>query len=215
MRRIVRPAYLLFAAVLVLASCDAADNLMFDETPAGQSDWLANDTITATDPVTVPGDSGSQYTLVVAETKYRKLAASRWIDRDGGYVMLEGTSRDGLKKVTHVLMVPKGAVQQRTLFTMTVTSSHFIKVDLRAQIQKKVKRDRVLIDVGHNGFNTPVLLGLDHSLANVADRSRLTLLHDPENGQPWEDMHGFVFDGYENWVVAYLNHFSKYAVALD
>lgn len=210
MRRFVRPVYMLFAPLLVLASCDAGDNSMFEPTHTVQADFHA-DSI----PVTVPGDDGKQYTLVEADIKFPKLSASKWIGKDGGYVILEGSSRDGLKKIMHVLIIPDGAVQHRTLFTMTVSSSHFIKVDLRAQIERKQKGDRVLVDVGQNGFNTPVMLALDHSLANVADPSRLTLLYDPENGQPWHDMGGFVFNGYENWVVAYLPHFSKYAVALD
>jgi hypothetical protein len=215
MRRIVRPIYVLFAAVLVFASCDAANDVMFENT-SDQADWLANDTIITSDAVTVPGDSGREYTLVEADIKFPKLTASRWINRDGGYVVLEGTSRDGTKKVMHVLWVPEGAVHRKTLFTITVASSHFIKVDLRAQTERKVKGDRQLIDVGHLGFNTPVMVALDHSLAsNVVDRTRLTLLHDPENGQKWEDVGGFIFNGYDNWLVTYLNHFSKYAVALD
>lgn len=211
MRRIVRPANLLFAALFVIVSCDAADDVMFEpKRPPIQAEYMSSDSV-----VIVPGDDGKPYTLVQADIKFLKLTASQWINKGGGHVVLEGTSRDGLSKVMHVLIVPEGAVRQRTLFTMTVTSSHFIKVDLRAQVERKVKGDRELIDVGHLGFKTPITLALDHSLASVADRSRLRLLHDPENGMPWEDMRGFVFDGYENWIVANLNHFSKYAVALD
>jgi hypothetical protein len=209
MSRFIRPVSLLFTAALVLASCDAANDVMFEPTHSIQPTHL-DSALT-----TVPGDSGKQFTLVEADIKFPKLTASKWINKGGGSVVLEGTSRDGLHKVMHVLMVPEGAVHHRTLFTMSVASSHFIKVDLRAQIEKKVKGDSQLIDVGHLGFNKPILLGLDLSLASVPDSSRVTVVYDPENGQPWQDMKGFTYEGYEKWIVAYLNHFSKYAVALD
>jgi hypothetical protein len=209
MSRFVRPVHVLFATLLFLASCDATDD-MLEPTHGVQATHLD------TANIDVPATDGGEYTLVEADIKFSKLFASRWIDRSGGSVVLEGISRDGTQKVMHVLIVPKGAVQKKTLFTMHVASSHHIKIDLRAQAERKVKGVTELVDVGHLGFRTPVMVALDHSLAtNVTDPTELTLMYDPENGRPWEPKGGTLVEGYENWLVTYLDHFSKYAVALD
>jgi hypothetical protein len=209
MSRFTRPGSLLFTALLVIASCDAANDML---EPANQVQATHLDTTS----ITIPSTDGKEYTLVEADIRFPKLSASKWVGRDGGNVVLEGVSQDGTQKVMHVLIVPKGSVQKKTLFTMHVASSHYIKVDLRAQTERKVKGVTELVDVGHLGFRTPVMIALDHSLAiNVTDPAQLTLMYDPENGRPWEPKGGTVVEGYENWLVTYLDHFSKYAVALD
>jgi hypothetical protein len=89
-------------------------------------------------------------------------------------------------------------------------------VRLRAQVEHKYRGQSELIDVGHLGFEKPVWLGLARSLAsNVPVGSHMTVLYDPENGQPVEAMPTAVYPGYEQWVIGYLSHFSKYALAMD
>jgi hypothetical protein len=190
-------------AMLLAAGCDSSEQAF---APVKQEQTSAS---------VVGGTDGRTYTLVEGQINFKRATASAWINRGGGTVMIEGDSING-RPTMHVLIVPEGVVKKKTLFTMTIASNHYVRVGLRAQIEHKYRGQVELIDVGHLGFDKPVWLGLDRSLAsNVPAGSRLTVLYDPENGQPFEAMPTTVYAGYEQWVIGYLNHFSKYALAMD
>jgi hypothetical protein len=194
--------FALFAA-LFAASCDNSERLT---EPAPMRQQFSD---------VVPGNDGKQYTLLDGQIKFKRATVSKWINKGGGQVVLEGDSVNG-KPTMHVLVVPEGAVDRKTLFTMTIASPHHIRVDLRAQIEQKYRGETVLIDVGHLGFNKPILLGLDRSLVGAlpAD-AQLTVLYDPDNGSPFQAMPTTIYAGYEQWVIGYLSHFSKYALAMN
>jgi hypothetical protein len=114
--------------------------------------------------------------------------------------------------IVHAVSIPEGAVAKRTLFTISIASSDHIEVDLRAQVEQKGG----LKDVGHLGFRKPVYLFLSYAYAtNVTDASHLTILHNPENGNPHERVGGDILFGVDKYVIAKLDHFSKYALAMD
>lgn len=196
-------AVALFAALFAVA-CDNSGRLTDPATPA----------ITRSANL-VPGADGRQYTLVEGQIKFKRATVSKWISRGGGALVLEGDSVNG-KPTMHVLIVPEDAVRQKTLFTMTIASPHFVRVDLRAQIEVKNRGESTLIDVGQQGFRKPILLGLDRSLIVPPPAGKtLTVLYDPENDRPFEPMPTAIYAGYDQWVIGYLPHFSKYALAMD
>jgi hypothetical protein len=189
-------------AIVGLASCDGSEPVALQDAPRVQGDLVA-------------GSDGRQYTLVEGQIKVKRLSASEWIGRKGGYVFLEGDTVNG-RQTMHVLYVPEGAVTKNTLFTISIVSPHFITVDLRAQVEQKYRGETTLVDVGASGFRENILLGLDHSLVSPdIARERLTVLYDPEGGKPFERIPSQIVPGYEQWIVATLSHFSKYAVAMD
>jgi hypothetical protein len=191
-------------AALFAASCDSSERVTDPAAPG----------ITRSADL-VPGADGRQYTLVEGQIKFKKATVSKWISRGGGQLVLEGDSVNG-KPTMHVLIVPEDAVTKKTLFTMTIASPHFVRVDLRAQTEQKYRGQTMLVDVGHEGFRRPILLGLDRSLIVEPPLGKsLTVLYDPENGSPFEPVPTEIYAGYEQWVVGYLSHFSKYALAMD
>lgn len=193
----------LFAALFAV-SCDSTNRVVEPTTtPARQLSHV------------VSGNDGKEYTLLEGQIRFKRASVSKWISRGGGQLVLEGDSVNG-KPTMHVLIVPEDAVNKKTLFTMTIASNSHIRVGLRAQVEQKYRGESTLIDVGHLGFRRQLLLGLDRSLvANPPVTGTFTVLHDPENGSPFEPVPTFIYAGYEQWVVGYLSHFSKYALAMD
>lgn len=190
------------AAVVVVAGCDQA------------AEPLAPDVALAPQSVLVPGTDGKTYTLVEGQLRTTKRSASAWIGPLGGTVVLPGENRGDLLPSFHSIVVPPLAVLKPTLFTISIASDKYISVDLRAQEKTLFG----LKDVGHKGFNLPVVLWLSYAeatnLVNV-DLSGLTILHDPENGQPFEPVPSLVQLGVHKYVIGTLFHFSKYAMAVD
>jgi hypothetical protein len=189
-------------AVLLAAGCDSSEQMA----PVAVQ----------TNASVVSAEDGTSYTLIEGQINFKNTSASAWINRSGGMISIEGDNING-RPTMHVLIIPEGAVQKKTLFTMTIASDHFIKVSLRAQVEEKRRGEVTLIDVGQQGFRKPVMLGLDRSLAsNLPDPDRpMTILYDPENGLPFEAVPSIVYPGYEQWVIGSLHHFSKYALAMD
>jgi hypothetical protein len=159
----------------------------------------------------VKGTDGGEYTLVAGQIPATVLSESKWIGKEGGSVFLWGGYKDG-RIIAHAVTIPEGAVSKRTLFTISIASSDHIEVDLRAQVEQK----NGLKDVGHLGFRKPVYLFLSYAYAtNVSDASRLTILYDPENGNAHQRVGGQVLFGLDKYVFVQLDHFSKYALAMD
>jgi hypothetical protein len=196
--------FALFAA-LFAASCDSSNRLVEPgNSPARQLSHV------------VSGNDGKEYTLLEGQIKFKRATVSKWISRGGGELVIEGDSING-KPTMHVLIVPEDAVTKKTLFTMTIASNSHIRVDLRAEVEQKYRGESTLVEVGHLGFRKQLLLGLDRSLVvNPPEgATTFTVLHDPENGSPFEPVPTTIYQGYEQWVVGYLSHFSKYALAMN
>ena len=204
MKSSVRVFGIALLAALFAVSCDSNERVMDPATPAIERSADL-----------VPGTDGKQYTLVEGQIKFKRTSVSKWINRGGGTLTIEGDSVNG-RPTMHVLIVPEDAVKQKTLFTMTIASSHFVRVSLRAQEENKYRGQVTMTDVGHLGFKHPILLGLDRSLVGDLPLGKtLTVLYDPDNGSPFEPVPSHIYEGYEQWVVGYLSHFSKYALAMD
>ena len=201
MPRSLRPLLLWCVALVTAAGCDNAEEMT-----------APRSAVTTIQRASVPADDGKIYTLVEGQLPAIVPSVSRWIGKSGGTIYLFGPWKDG-RPTMHAVMVPEGAVSRPTLFTISVASTEFVKVDLRAQVLLK---NGTLKDVGNLGFRKPVFLFLSYAWAtNVDDPERLVILHDPENGNPHRRVGGEVLFSFEEYIVAALGHFSKYAVAMD
>jgi hypothetical protein len=150
----------------------------------------------------VRAEDGRDYTLAAGQIPTTALSESKWIGPEGGEVVLGG----------HSITVPVGAVSRSTLFTISVARQH-IGVDLRARIHVG---NGSVIDIGPQGFKKPIRLVLSFEYAtNVQNPARLTVLHDPENGQPHQLMGGSLQADNQKSVAVELRHFSKYALGMD
>lgn len=141
-----------------------------------------------------------------------RLQSAVWIDQRGGVVtVLGGLVR--LRIVAHVLTVPPRAVSGRTLFCMKLEPTNHMQVRLYAHA---LDAEGNVIDVGGAGFNRPVVLALSAVTVDLSSSlmRRLVVVYDPENGSPLERTTSFSL-----WptatVIAELDHFSKYAMAVD
>jgi hypothetical protein len=194
------PVIALAAAALFTASCNDAS---VTEAPAIRAQF---------DDV-VPGSDGKAYTLVSGELNTTTRSASAWIDREGGMVFIEGDSVNG-KPQMWGLYIPKNAVRRRTLFCVKMVGNFHAQVRLTAHEQD---RKGNWVNVGKAGFREPVYLLMTYAYAtNVVDPSTLTILYDPENGSPFQTTKSFRYLLENNdFVIAELSHFSKYAMAMQ
>jgi hypothetical protein len=194
------PVIALAAAALFTASCNDAS---VTEAPAIRAQF---------DDV-VPGSDGKAYTLVSGELSTTTRSASAWIDREGGIVFIEGDSVNG-KPQMWGLYIPKNAVRRPTLFCVRMVGNFHAQVHLTAHEQD---RKGGWINVGKAGFREPVYLLMTYAYAtNVVDPSTLTILYDPENGGPFQTTKSFRYLLENNdFVIAELSHFSKYAMAMQ
>ena len=103
----------------------------------------------------------------------------------------------------HSLLVPRGAVEQPTTFSMELLKSEYVMVDLTAT--------RRGVDVGEQGFDKPVTVTLSYDGLRIKDPSKLFILRVNENGQ--HEKLPSVVDSRKRTVSARLDHFSKYAMA--
>ena len=129
------------------------------------------------------------------------LQVSQLIGVNGGTITLLG----------HRMVVPSGAVDLPTLFTLSVLNNGYVHVDVSALAPGMSG----LIDVGEQGFNRPVRLDLTYSRAtNVKNERRLVILRMNPNGMG--AMHEALpssVDRTRDKVTVFLEHFSGYCMA--
>lgn len=125
---------------------------------------------------------------------------------------LIGYGGGSLGLLGHTITVPKGAVTEPTLFTLTVLPTGYVEVDLRATVTSLLGT----IDVGSRGFKKLVPVSLTYSRAtNVSDPSKIKVLR----------IHSLLgYDDYEvlpttvnytaKTATAKLDHFSRYTLAI-
>jgi hypothetical protein len=126
-------------------------------------------------------------------------AASAVIGRDGGVVQLG----------PHRLIVPQGAVDHPTRFSMHLAENGYVEVDLNASsyTTKGSKND-----AGRRGFAKPVTLQLSYADAETAgELSDVVIAWVKPDGslQPLQSTR----DESRSMISADLNHFSPYALA--
>lgn len=187
MRRFALPALLL---ALVASGCDRNADLAAPATldVPGASEARGKP---------APVSSGTLLEVAPAEV----VTVAQIIDRHGGELKAGG----------HMITVPRGAVLEPTLFTMTVEGDGHLSVDLTAT-REDAQGD--VIDVGAAGFGKPVTLKMSYAAAEtVSDPAKLKifwLVDGTASGslvpQPT------LIDQSSKWLIAHLRHFSKYAV---
>jgi hypothetical protein len=162
-------------------------------------------------PGEVRGTDGRRYQLVEGQMSAAADTASKWIGPEGGTLELLGEARDS-QQTKHFIVVPEGAVQENTLFTLTLASAEYLSVELRAQVQLPNGQFR---DIGAYGFLKRIQVFLSYAWATNLDETKsLTILWDPKNGNAHEKVGGTTSRSNKQ-VMAELGHFSKYSVALD
>jgi hypothetical protein len=126
--------------------------------------------------------------------------ARAWIDNDGGTVAV----------AAYRLTVPRGAVSHNTLFEIKPANDGSYKVELSAY--RNVNGN--LVEVGHLGFNKPVLYTNSYRHARgVTDPRSLIIIYLRPDGKG-EQQPSFV-DLWNKKVTSTLSHFSKYALMQD
>jgi hypothetical protein len=137
---------------------------------------------------------------------------AQWIGPEGGTLVLTGRGLDG-KLAAHTLTVPARAVAQRLLFTMELTSTTHLEVELNAFL---VAPDgTTTTEVGQHGFKRPVTLSLSYAGAtNVVSPSALNIVW-IEDGKAREKVRKVRDDSSKQWVAGELNHFSRYRMAAN
>lgn len=128
------------------------------------------------------------------------LDVSKLIGPDGGQITLAG----------HTLTVPEGAVDQVTLFTMTVVTSGYVEVDLTAETE--------LLGIEVSEFEKPLTLSLTYARSpNVPeDLSRLGIY--VMKGDSHKDGHEpleSTVDAEEKVVIAQTDHFTGFCLAAN
>lgn len=177
--------------------------------------FLATACDSVTEPPLGPGEvratDGRRYQLVEGQLSAVTETASKWIGPEGGTLELLGEVKDS-QQTKHLIVVPEGAVQQNTLFTLTLASDQYLSVELRAQVQLPSGELR---DIGAYGFFKRIQVLLSYAWGtNLDDSQSLTILWDPKNGRAHEKVGGTISRSNKQ-VMAELSHFSKYSVALD
>lgn len=162
--------------------------------PGGPSSTLAP---TSPEIARSMSDDGS-YQLVQGGIPTGELRASQLIDSGGGEVHLAG----------HALLVPEGAVEEPTLFSMAVVPGAYVEVELVALVGD--------VNVGESGFADGRVVTLSLSYASATgldDPERLTIVHRRDDGQ-LEPLVSAV-DRRARTVTTGLRHFSRYCLATD
>jgi hypothetical protein len=150
------------------------------------------------------GNKVQDYTLVKAPLiSLSEVSISGLIGVQGGQITLLG----------HTLTVPAGAVDQPTLFALTVLPTGYIEVDLEASLRSLLGG---LLDVGGDGFLKPVPVTLSYAAGtNVSDPRRLVILRVNSllGYSKYEVMPSRVnLTG--KTVSTELDHFSRYVIAM-
>lgn len=155
-------------------------------------------------PVAGPSfsQSASDYVLIegTVPSSLLELEVSEIIGSGGGSLALGG----------HAIEVPAGAVDEPTLFTMTLLTSGYVEVELSAVVDGLLGG---VLDVGAEGFgDETVALTMTYDWAtNVDDPGDLLILRMRDDGtvEPLP----VVLDREARTITARLEHFSRYCMA--
>ena len=179
--------------LLAIANCNADTIAPVAPSTTGADALLSNSVNS--------GSKDAEYTFIQEHPlmPLPPLSVSKTIGVDGGSLNVMG----------HSLVVPAGAVQQPTLFTMTLPRLGYVEVELHATVTDLLGR---LIDLGANGFDRPVTLSMTYARAtNVDDPRDLVILHKLGNNK--YEVIPSVLDQDAKRLRAELEHFSGYCMA--
>jgi hypothetical protein len=191
MTRSHRKAIGLFALTIItaLTGCDSADRLQDITTPTVAYDGGSN-------------SSSKHQKRRLLRRRLAKLGeevASVEVNRNGGELTLGD----------HKLIIPRKAVERRTVFAMRVIPGDYIRVELFAWDAKTLRRIEE--------FDKPIRLVLSYADASPMDENKLGVAYladnDPEGRQ--ERMGGTAVDRIKKTVSALLPHFSEFAITAN
>jgi hypothetical protein len=214
---------MLACAALSCAPDSRSDSLLGpDETTAGQVESPASDAQDSTQydtgelaPLDPSQIEAQGYTLITAPVqKTRSLLG--WLINTVVTTLAKLLGSDGgvLALLNHVLTVPAGAVDEPTLFSMTVLQSGYVEVELTATPKSLLSRLFFWRKVEEVNFNVPVDLSLSYAKAtNVTDPSRLKIMRVKPDGR--HEILPSVVDTENKTVTAELDHFSRYCLIAD
>ena len=195
---------------VVVASCDHV------ETPTEVRDsqqpqellGLLDPVLETTTTVKAADANGSirTYTLIrepVLNLDLGHLRVSEVIGVGGGAVEILG----------HRIVVPAGAVDIPTLFTLIALPTGYVQVDITALAGDLLGG---LSDQGSDGFNKPVRLDLTYSRAtNVSNPRKLVILRlNPDGMSAVHEALPSTVDRSNERVTVWLDHFSGYSMAM-
>jgi hypothetical protein len=182
-------------------SSDAQDSAQFDTPEEGEL---------------VPLDAASLeaqgYTVITAP-KQTTTSLLGWLVKtvQATLALLLGDDGGVLALLNHVLNVPAGAVDEPTLFSMTVLQNGYIEVELTATPKSLLRRLFFWRRVEEVNFNVPVELSLSYANAtNVTDPSRLKIMRVNPDGR--HEILPSIVDLENETVTAELDHFSRYCM---
>ncbi|HET8654830.1 MAG TPA: hypothetical protein VFL93_04910 [Longimicrobiaceae bacterium] len=183
----------LLAAVAITGACDHSSNSLAPEAPSQWSGSLFG------------GSASQSYTLLNQPLLgvLGDLKLSQLIGVDGGQISLLGAT----------LIVPPGAVDSPTLFTLAVLPTGHVEVDLSATVQTLL--GGLLGGSQQETFARPVSLTLSYARAtNVTDPAKLTVVYAP-GLLGYSDLEPIpsTVDVEHKTVTAQLPHFSRYLLA--
>jgi hypothetical protein len=125
--------------------------------------------------------------------------------------LLLGSDGGVLALLNHVLTVPAGAVDEPTLFSMTVLQDGYVEVELTATPKSLLRRLFFWRRVEEVRFEKPVELTLSYANAtNVTDPSRLKIMRVNPDGR--HEILPSTVDPETKTVTADLDHFSRYCM---
>ena len=179
---------------------------------SGQSDRSESGEVV---PLDVSSIEAQGYTLITAP-KQTTTSLLGWLVQtvEATIALLLGSEGGVLALLNHVLTVPAGAVDEPTLFSMTVIQNGYVEVELTAVPKSLLRRLFFWRKIEEVNFAVPVELSLSYANAtNVTDPSRLKIMRVKSDGN--HEILPSTVDRENKTVTADLDHFSRYCLIAD
>lgn len=155
-------------------------------------------------------DTGNELELVKGQLNSRTKLVSKVIGPEGGMLVLPGWGKNG-HFAFHSVIVPAGAVTEKLMFAMELSSDEYIEVDLNAY--KLDAAGKPIAGTGHRGFSKPVYLTLSYANAEKpvpTGKVRIVYLNEQTGRAERVNSRALPM---AQLVIGELRHFSRYTMA--
>lgn len=196
----------------LLGPDEAATEQLQQSSEAQDSSQLPTPVEAELTPLDVASIQAQGYTVITAP-KQTTTSLLGWLVRtvESTLAMLLGSDGGLLTLLNHILAVPAGAVDEPTLFSMTVLQNGYVEVELTATPKSLLRRLFFWRRIEEVNFNVPVELSLSYANAtNVTDPSRLKIMRVNPDGR--HEILPSTIDYEKKTVTAELDHFSRYCM---